>query len=504
MSKKHHPPLYIVNQPPLPPPPTRTGPKMAPPPPAPPNMAAGGRCRPSPCPALPKMAAGSHAPPLHGGPKMAGGAELQPEPGQELQRIVEALELLLQPPAGPGERDGGAVPGPERALRPETLRSNAAELEERLRRAPGWAALRGLRHAVLARAPALAAGAADEAEPGWATACGLLALLLCLKERLVALAAAAAPSAARGAGPGAAPPPSADTLSVAQGRAVGRALRAAVGLGLVPYLPPGVGQRPGTPAPPPSTPAARGVRLHAATAALAELAEHPALGGPLLTRHLGLLLAGLCLLGHGPAAHSQVCGSLHLLLCGAGVGTRPCQKRVRATSLARAPSSCSMAEPMAVLGSCLLTPLVAPMLCPLISMLEKRWEPGEGLEGHRHTVGAGGFSTDSWAALTTLGFVFSRVFRKRSERGAGRPCSKSWTASTSRWQCGSCLSCRAVPSRYPATAGPAPVRGAGGAYSPRCWDGVCPRAQDAFAAVLEVFLHLKNSLVQHPTSLNGV
>ncbi|KAM9269119.1 transport and Golgi organization protein 6 homolog [Cariama cristata] len=231
---------------------------------------------------------------------MAGGAEL--EPGPELERVVEALELLLRPPAGPGERDGEARPGSEGALRPETLRSNAAALEERLRRAPGWAALRGLRDAVLARAPALAAGAAGEAEPGWAAACGLLVLLLCLKERLAALAAA---PAARGAGPGAAPPPSADTLSVAQGRAVGRALRAAVGLGLVPYLPPGVGQRPGPPAPPPSPPATRGARLHAATAALAELAEHPALGGPLLARHLSLLLAGLCLLGHGPAALSE-------------------------------------------------------------------------------------------------------------------------------------------------------------------------------------------------------
>ncbi|KAM6408998.1 transport and Golgi organization protein 6 homolog [Rhynochetos jubatus] len=240
-------------------------------------------------PDLPKMAAESRAPPLRGGPKMA-----------EPERVVEALELLLRPPAGPGERDGEAEPGPGVALRPETLRSNAAALEERLRLAPGWAALRDLRRAVLSRAPSLAAGVLVEAEPCWAAACGLLALLLCLKERLAALAAA---PAARGVGSGAAPPPSADTLSVPQGRAVGRALRAAVGLGMVPYLPPGVGQRPGPPAPPP--PATRGARLHAAAAALAELAEHPALGGPLVARHLGLLLASLCLLGHGPATHCE-------------------------------------------------------------------------------------------------------------------------------------------------------------------------------------------------------
>ncbi|XP_065518267.1 transport and Golgi organization protein 6 homolog isoform X2 [Lathamus discolor] len=234
---------------------------------------------------------------------MAGGTE--PGAGLGPERVVEALELLLRsppPPAGPAERDGEAVPGPEGALRLETLRSNVSALEERLLREPGWAALRGLRHAVLARAPALAAGAASEADPGWAAACALLALLLCLKERLAALAAA---PAAPGAGAGAAPPPSADTLSVAQGRAVGRALRAAVGLGLVPYLPPGVGQLPGPRTPPPAPPASSGARLHAATAALSELAQHPALGAPLLARHLGLLLAGLCLLGHGPAACSQ-------------------------------------------------------------------------------------------------------------------------------------------------------------------------------------------------------
>lgn len=243
--------------------------------------------------------------PLPVPPKMAGGTALAP--GPEPERVVEALELLLRPPAGSGERDDDTVgPGSERPLRPETLRDNAAALEERLRRAPGWASLRGLRDAVLARAPVLAAGASGEAEPGWAAACGLLALLLCLKERLAALAAA--PPAGTGTGTGAAPPPSADTLSVAQGRAVGRALRAAVGLGLVPYLPPGVGQRPGPPAPAPCSPPPSGARLHAAAAALAELAQHPALGAPLLARHLGLLLASLCLLGHGPAAHCQVRG----------------------------------------------------------------------------------------------------------------------------------------------------------------------------------------------------
>ncbi|XP_074014118.1 transport and Golgi organization protein 6 homolog [Numenius arquata] len=271
-------------------------------------MAAGGVAPPPP-PTSPRWRRTATLLPSTEGRKMAGGTE--PRPAPELEQVVEALELLLRPPAGPGERDGGAEPGPEGALRPETLRSNAAALEERLRRAPGWAALRGLRHAVLSRAPALAAGAADEAEPGWATACGLLALLLCLKERLTALAAI--PAAARGVG--AAPPPSADTLSVAQGRSVGRALRAAVGLGLVPYLPPGVGQRPGLPAPCPLPPATRGARLHTATAALAELAEHPALGGPLLARHLGLLLAGLCLLGHGPAAHSQGVSEAEQMRC---------------------------------------------------------------------------------------------------------------------------------------------------------------------------------------------
>lgn len=234
---------------------------------------------------------------------MAGGGE--PAPG----RVLEALELLLGQPAGPGERGGEAGPGPEGALRLETLLSNAAELNERLRREPGWAALRGLRSAVLARAPELAAGAEEgEGEPGWAAACAVLALLLCLKERLLALAALpAAPAAV----PGAPPPPAADTLSAAQGRALRRALGAAVGLGVAPYLPPGVGQRPGPPLPPPPPGVTHGARLRAATGALVELCQHPALGGPLLAHHLGLLLAGLCLLGHGPAAHNEVGGLEH-------------------------------------------------------------------------------------------------------------------------------------------------------------------------------------------------
>uniref|UniRef100_A0A8C9FY98 Transport and golgi organization 6 homolog n=1 Tax=Pavo cristatus TaxID=9049 RepID=A0A8C9FY98_PAVCR len=233
------------------------------------------------------MAAAGLAPPLGGGSKMAGDAV-------ELGRVVEALELLLGRPMGPGA-DGAP-------LRLEALRGNVAMLEERLRGEPGWAALRGLRAAVLGRAPALAAGAEDEAEPAWAAACAVLALLLCLKERLAALSAApTAPAAA----PGAAPPPAADTLSAGQGRAVRRALQAAVGLGLAPYLPPGVGQRLGLPAPPPSPGAVRGARLRAATAALVELAQHPVLGVPLLAQHLGLLLAGLCLLGHGPAVHCE-------------------------------------------------------------------------------------------------------------------------------------------------------------------------------------------------------
>ncbi|XP_064579260.1 transport and Golgi organization protein 6 homolog [Zonotrichia leucophrys gambelii] len=222
-------------------------------------------------------------------PDMAGGAQPGPEPA----RVLEALELLLGPPA---DGDSAAEPSKERALCPETLRRNAAALEERLSGAAGWAALRQLRTAVLSRAPALAAGVAGP-EPGWAAACGLLALLLCLKERLAALAAAPAVPAA----PGAPPPPGADTLSVGQERALRRALRAAVGLGLLPHLPPGLGPGPAL-GPPPGS---RGARLFAAVAALVELARLPALGAPLLARHLRLLLCGLCALGHGPAALCQ-------------------------------------------------------------------------------------------------------------------------------------------------------------------------------------------------------
>ncbi|XP_064375932.1 transport and Golgi organization protein 6 homolog isoform X4 [Dromaius novaehollandiae] len=218
------------------------------------------------------MAAG--APPQHG--DMAAGVEVE--------RVVEALELLLRQPAGAGERGDG---GDDDSWAPETLRGNVAALEERLRREPGWAALRGLRAAVLAGAPGLGA-AEPAAEPRWAAAAAALALLLCLRERL-----AQPPAAAAARRPGAAPPPAADTLSAAQARAVRRALRAAVALGLGPWLPPGAGTR------------RHGPRLLAAAAALARLATHPALGAPLLARHLGPLLAALCLLGHGPPEHTQ-------------------------------------------------------------------------------------------------------------------------------------------------------------------------------------------------------
>uniref|UniRef100_U3JJP8 Transport and golgi organization 6 homolog n=1 Tax=Ficedula albicollis TaxID=59894 RepID=U3JJP8_FICAL len=46
-------------------------------------------------------------------------------------------------------------------------------------------------------------------------------------------------------------------------------------------------------------------RLFAAVAALVEVARLPALGAPLLARHLRLLLSALCGLGHGPAALCQ-------------------------------------------------------------------------------------------------------------------------------------------------------------------------------------------------------
>lgn len=294
------------------------------------------------------------------------------EPG----RVVEALELLLGPIS-----DGDSAAEP--ALCPETLRSNAAALEERLSRAEGWAALRQLRAAVLSRAPALAAGMAGE-EPGWAAACGLLALLLCLKERLASLAASPAIPAA----PGEPPPPGADTLSVGQERAVRRALRAALGLGLLPHLPPGLGPGPGLGLGPPGT---RGPRLFAAVAPLAELARFPALGAPLLARHLRLLLPALCGLGHGPAA-----------LC-----------QVRAVLERRVPA------PRGGVG---VPPSPSPLLrrfCPCAPCQRQSGaRRGCRTPGHRRDRG---FSAQPSRSQQPLVVFCSRAFRKRSERSAGRP-----------------------------------------------------------------------------------
>lgn len=386
----------------------------------------GVRHSPAPPPDLPKMAAAGRAPPLGVGSKMAGGGGSGS--AVEPSRVVEALELLLGRPAGPGP-DGVS-------LRLEALRDNAAALEERLRGEPGWAALRGLRAAVLGRAPALAAGAEDEAEPAWAAACAVLALLLCLKERLEALSAAPiAPASA----PGAAPPPAADTLSAAQGQAVRRALRAAVGLGLAPYLPPGVGRRPGLPAPPLSPGAARGARLRAATAALVELARHPALGTPLLAQHLGPLLAGLCLLGHGPAVHCEVGGPRpSALSCGcvpAGLGLWFWSSR--GLGMPSVPVQCCSWQ-------LLVSRVCLSVKEQIKAVARTTWE-----------LGVWRCSLTARLPSPLQGLCFSRAFQKQSEQRAGRPCSTFWTVSISLWPCGSCSSCREAPSRYQA-AGPSP------------------------------------------------
>lgn len=100
-------------------------------------------------------------------------------------------------------------------------------------------------------------------------------------------------------------------------------------------------------------------------------------------------------------------------------------------------------------------------------------EPGEGLEGLWHAVGTSGFNA---SVLPALGFVLNRVFQKQSEHDAGKPCSTSWTASTSHWRCGSCSSCRDGLSRYPEVAG---------SHWQECRDCVFLHSEGSFAAPLE-------------------
>ncbi|XP_062997035.1 transport and Golgi organization protein 6 homolog [Elgaria multicarinata webbii] len=223
-----------------------------------------------------------------------------------LRRALEALEVLLGRTGAAGTDSGRRPQEAKHADLVESLHFKLAVLEEKFAQDPQWDELRRLREAVSQQARWLA----PCPEVPWRFTCHALLLLLCLKQCMVVLAAAYRPPRPNPKTAEAAPPLSPDTLSIAQEKTVEAALQFVVTLGLCPYLLPGVGLplrcrtefsalvqdvvSPGC-----LSDATR--KLYATCTGLLEIARHPSLGGLVLTRHLGDLLAGLCQLGFCPA-----------------------------------------------------------------------------------------------------------------------------------------------------------------------------------------------------------
>nr|XP_025040007.1 transport and Golgi organization protein 6 homolog [Pelodiscus sinensis] len=203
-------------------------------------------------------------------------------------------------------KDSGSLQTATHAALLETLNSNLAALEEKLGQDLQWNELRSLR----AEVGEQAAWLESSTDVTWHFTSQVLLLLLCLKKCMSLLAAACQPAKPNPRTAEAAPPLSPDTLSISQQKTVQSALQFVVTLGLCPYLLPGVGvplkHRTEFSAvvrdvvSPDAAPCATH-RLYASCTALVQIAQHPALGSLILTRHLGDLIAGLCQLGFCPA-----------------------------------------------------------------------------------------------------------------------------------------------------------------------------------------------------------
>uniref|UniRef100_A0A674K4N8 Transport and golgi organization 6 homolog n=1 Tax=Terrapene triunguis TaxID=2587831 RepID=A0A674K4N8_9SAUR len=201
--------------------------------------------------------------------------------------------------------DSGSLQTAKHAALLETLNSNLAALEEKLGQDPQWNELRRLRAEVREQAAWLE----SSTDVTWSFTCQVLLLLLSLKKCMILLAAAYHPAKPNPRTAEAAPALSPDTLSISQQKTVQSALQFVITLGLCPYLLPGVGiplkHRTEFSAvvqdvvSPNAAPSALH-RLHASCTALLQIAQHPALGNLILTRHLGDLIAGLCQLGFCP------------------------------------------------------------------------------------------------------------------------------------------------------------------------------------------------------------
>ncbi|XP_043351229.1 transport and Golgi organization protein 6 homolog isoform X3 [Dermochelys coriacea] len=222
-----------------------------------------------------------------------------------LERVVEALALLLGRPGGGTGTDSGSLQVAKHADLLETLNSNLAALEEKLGQGPQWNELWSLRAEVREQAVWLE----SSTDVTWSFTCQVLLLLLSLKKCMIILAAAYHPAKPNPRTSEAAPALSPDTLSISQQKTVQSALQFVITLGLCPYLLPGVGiplkHRTEFSAVvqdvvSPNASSSAMHRLYASCTALLQIAQQPSLGNLILTRHLGDLIAGLCQLGFCP------------------------------------------------------------------------------------------------------------------------------------------------------------------------------------------------------------
>ncbi|KAG8521763.1 Transport and Golgi organization protein 6 [Galemys pyrenaicus] len=219
----------------------------------------------------------------------------------ELERILEALKLLLSP----GGSDSSSLQTTKHDVLLATLKSNLSALEDKFLKEPHWKTLKLLRDEIAEKAE----WPQNSVDVTWSFTSQTLLLLLCLKETMVHLAANFSPGRPNPRTPETAPPLSPDTLSISQQKTVQSALQFVVTLGLCPYLMPGVGvpMRYRTEfgaivqdvvcldAAPAAT-----RRLYSSCRVLLNVAQPSSLGSLIFCRHLGDIVAGLCQLGFCP------------------------------------------------------------------------------------------------------------------------------------------------------------------------------------------------------------
>ncbi|XP_074248574.1 transport and Golgi organization protein 6 homolog isoform X3 [Saimiri boliviensis] len=235
-----------------------------------------------------------------------------------LDRILEALKLLLSPGASVFQAQAVLLPQPlttgsgssslqvtKHDVLLATLKANLFALEDKFLKDPQWKKLKLLRDQIADKAE----WPQNSVDVTWSFTSQTLLLLLCLKETMIRLAANFNPGKPNPRTPEVAPALSPDALSISQQKTVQFVLQFVVTLGICPYLMPGVGVplRYRTEfgavvqdvvcldAAPDAT-----RRLYTSCRTLLNVAQHTSLGSLIFCHHFGDIAAGLCQLGFCP------------------------------------------------------------------------------------------------------------------------------------------------------------------------------------------------------------